>query len=84
MQEDEEVGKLSAGVPIAVCTFVARSIALTARAAKALELFIRDLVVDASAKAQEKGAKKLSPYHVCVLSRDCGRVRLRASPPDRR
>jgi len=38
------------------------------RAAKALELFIRDLVVDASAKAQEKGAKKLSPYHVCVLS----------------
>lgn len=52
IQADEEVGKVAASTPVAVC--------------KALEMFI-DHILDASAReAQTAGARKVTPYHLCV------------------
>lgn len=77
MQEDEEIGKVAAGAPIVICRFcpfitcvVRRQAHPIARfiTARALELFLKDIVLESAVIAREQGAKKVMPYHMYVSS----------------
>jgi hypothetical protein len=77
MQKDDEVGKVAQATPIvicesAVCCPVLRPARIVADAdsvgcvftAKALELFMADLVQEASNITIQRGAKRLEAYHL--------------------
>ncbi|KAJ9107528.1 hypothetical protein QFC21_000985 [Naganishia friedmannii] len=50
MQEDEEIGKVAQGTPIVI--------------SRALELFLKDIIVETADIARTTGSKKLQPWHV--------------------
>ncbi|KDN43694.1 histone-fold-containing protein [Tilletiaria anomala UBC 951] len=50
MQADEDVGKVAAATPVAVC--------------KALELFMENIMEEAVKEARSKGSKKVTAYHL--------------------
>jgi hypothetical protein len=74
MQEDEEIGKVAQGTPIVICALLVGSlVALCVTdtttclpAARALELLLRDIIVETADIARTSGSKKLQPWHVYV------------------
>ncbi|KAJ9100011.1 hypothetical protein QFC19_005829 [Naganishia cerealis] len=50
MQEDEEIGKVAQGTPIVI--------------SRALELFLKDIIIETADIARTTGSKKLQPWHV--------------------
>ena len=79
MQQDEDVGKMNAAVPVLICTpFDIRFCVLhhvwrtnpgrlCGNAARAIELFVQHLVEKTSKHAQEKGAKMITSLHMCDI-----------------
>lgn len=80
IQADEDIGKVAAATPIAVCesgsslsrrgppilcaTAKLSGVMCRCRTAKALELFMQDLLDQSVKETRERGAKKLSSYHL--------------------
>lgn len=71
MQKDDEVGKVAQATPIVICKSGLVSVPklllisrLWWNAAKALELFMADLVQEGSNITIQRGAKRLEAYHL--------------------
>ena len=71
MQANEEVGKVSAATPVAICksslrwpTSLSRLTPISVCAAKALELFMEHIITESVEEARSKNSKKITAYHL--------------------
>lgn len=65
MQVDEEVGKVAQTTPIVICALTSRPTAALAYAlAKSLELFMQQLIDETVKETRNRGAKKITAYHL--------------------
>lgn len=68
MQEDEEIGKVAQGTPIVICEsyhpFQEEQPLTSLPSARALELLLKDIIVETADIARTSGSKKLQPWHV--------------------
>ena len=73
MQQDDDVGKVAGASPLVVCQCYlpkqqASSKTLLLTLAKAVELFLQEMLQAIESEARQKGTKKLSMHHVSVDS----------------
>ncbi|KAF8530067.1 histone-fold-containing protein [Hysterangium stoloniferum] len=63
MQKDEDVGKVAQATPVVICTLL-RLLKGLAFLAKALELFLGNVVEEAYKVSISRNAKRVEPYHL--------------------